>query len=93
MTDYHLTVIVGETDCPVNKIRFYEKEFNEEKCVINLDHNNNHICNIVVHQSWESKRSRSIILEFLKSQDVSHQSPLFALDMSPGSCKNVALSR
>ena len=44
-------MIVGESDCPVNNIEQYEKEFIEQTCVINLDHDNNHLCEAAVYQS------------------------------------------
>lgn len=34
-TNYLLTLLVGESDCPVTE------DFSQEDCVINLDHGNN----------------------------------------------------
>ena len=76
---YHLTVIVGETDCQVNNISNHEQEFNEEICVINLDHDNNHICDVVVHQRL---KGRSFMSDVITSGN-----PLLSLDGSPANCR------
>ena len=43
-TNYLLTVVVGESDCPL------AGKFSEEECVINLEHNNNLQCRVVVYR-------------------------------------------
>ena len=77
--NYHLTVIVGETDCQVKNISNHEQEFNEENCVINLDHDNNHMCDVVVRQTL---KGRSFMSDVMKSG-----SPLFSLDGSSANCR------
>ena len=47
-TNYLLTIVIGESDCPV------EGDFSQEDCVINLDHENNLQCRVVVYQPLSS---------------------------------------
>jgi len=47
-TNYLLTVVIGESDCPV------EGDFSQEDCVINLDHENNLQCRVVVYKPLSS---------------------------------------
>ena len=56
-TNYYMTVIVGESDCPVKNITNHVNENDHEKCVINLDHENNHICEVVIHSGLRSRTS------------------------------------
>ena len=48
---YHMKIIVGETDCPVTNIQNYIEEYDEEACVINLDHDNNQMCDVEVFKT------------------------------------------
>ena len=48
-TNYLLTIVIGESDCPV------EGDFSQEDCVINLDHENNLQCRVVVYQPLANK--------------------------------------
>ena len=50
-TNYFLTVLVGETDCPVSD------EFDKINCTINLDHDNNHQCDVVVYKPLDRTAS------------------------------------
>jgi len=43
-TNFFLTIFVGETDCPV------QQEFNKENCTINLEHDKNYQCDVVVYK-------------------------------------------
>jgi len=47
-TNYLLTIVVGESDCPVGG------DFSQEDCVINLDHENNLQCRVVVYKPLSS---------------------------------------
>ena len=47
-TNYLLTIVIGESDCPM------ESDFSQEDCVINLDHENNLQCRVVVYQPLSS---------------------------------------
>ena len=84
---------IGESDCPVVDINNYEREFDEENCVINLDHDNNHICHIVVHQGkdlyYSSSLSRSSIPEFIRNQNpgLSNDGTLFSIDEPNSVCR------
>lgn len=47
-TNYFLTIVIGESNCPV------EGKFSQEDCVIDLDHENNLQCRVVVYQPLSS---------------------------------------
>ena len=49
-TNYFLTVLVGETDCEVGDVTNNEEEFNKVNCTINLEHDNNYQCDVVVYK-------------------------------------------
>ena len=49
-TNYFLTVTLGESDCPVSQ------DFSGQECVINLEHENNVQCRVVVHSPLASSQ-------------------------------------
>ena len=49
-TNYFLTILVGETDCEVGDITNAKNEFDKVNCTINLEHDNNHQCDVVVYR-------------------------------------------
>ena len=49
-TNYFLTVIIGESDCEVGNIENSVSEFDKEECTINLEHDNNYMCEVVVYK-------------------------------------------
>merc|ERR1711936_989819 len=49
-TNYFLTIIIGESDCEVVDIENAVQEFDKEQCTINLEHDNNYMCEVVVYK-------------------------------------------
>jgi len=49
-TNFFLTVIIGESDCEVGDIQNAVDEFDKEQCTINLEHDNNYMCEVVVYK-------------------------------------------
>merc|ERR1719410_3139021 len=49
-TNYFLTILIGETDCKVGNIANAGQEFDKVNCTINLDHDNNYQCDVVVYK-------------------------------------------
>jgi len=49
-TNYFLTILVGESDCEVGDVNNAAEEFNKVNCTINLEHDNNHQCDVVVYK-------------------------------------------
>merc|ERR1719410_1038233 len=49
-TNYFLTILIGETDCEVGDITNAAEEFDKVNCTINLEHDNNYQCDVVVYK-------------------------------------------
>lgn len=49
-TNYFLTILVGETDCEVGDVTNNAEEFDKVNCTINLEHDNNYQCDVVVYK-------------------------------------------
>jgi len=49
-TNFFLTLIIGESDCEVGDIESADQEFDKEQCTINLEHDNNYMCEVVVYK-------------------------------------------
>ena len=60
-TNFFLTIFVGETDCPVTSIEQAEQEFSKENCTINLEHDNNYQCYVVVYKPLKVYSSKFIL--------------------------------
>ena len=60
-TNFFLTIFVGETDCPVTMIDQAELEFNKENCTINLEHDNNYQCDVVVYKPLQVIANKFIL--------------------------------
>ena len=43
-------MIIGESDCEVGDIQNAVDEFDKEQCTINLEHDNNYMCEVVVYK-------------------------------------------
>jgi len=66
-TNFFLTIIVGESDCDFDDA---SNEFDKEQCTINLDHDNNHMCDVVVYKPVKTL-SNELLLSQHSCQKVS----------------------